>query len=53
MRGDARQQGALFSYISPGQRVPAVHPLRPPRQMVEEVLQELSPCFDRMYAKKE
>src|SRR3990172_7559511 len=50
MRGDDRQQGAMFSYLSPEQRVPADHPLRPIRQMVEEVLQELSPRFNRMYA---
>jgi hypothetical protein len=50
MRGDDRQQGAMFSYVSAEQRVPAGHPLRPVRQMVDEVLQELSPRFDRMYA---
>jgi len=50
MRGDDRQQGARFSYVSPEQRVPADHPLRPIREMVEEVLQELSSRFDRMYA---
>ena len=50
MRGDDRQQGAMFSYVSPEQRVPADHPLRPIREMVDEVLQELSPRFDRMYA---
>ena len=50
MRGDDRQQGAMFSYVSPEQRVPADHPLRPIRQMVDEVLQGLSPRFDRMYA---
>jgi len=38
MRGDDRQQGAMFSYISPEQRVPADHPLRPIREMVDEVL---------------
>jgi len=50
MRGDDQQQGAMFSYVSPEQRVPAEHPLRPIRQMVDEVLQQLSPRFDRMYA---
>ena len=50
MRGDDRQQGAMFSYLSPEQRVPHDHPLRPIRQMVEEVLRELSPRFNRMYA---
>ena len=50
MRGDDRQQGAMFSYLSPEQRVPADHPLRPIRRSVDEVLKELSPRFDRMYA---
>ena len=50
MRGDDRQPGAMFSYLSPEQRVPADHPLRPIRQMVDEVLQELSPRSDWMYA---
>src|SRR5579862_54161 len=50
MRGDDQQQGAMFSYVSPEQRVPAEHPLRPIRGMVDEVLQQLSPRFERMYA---
>jgi len=40
----------MFSYLSPEQRVPRDHPLRPMRQMVDEVLKGLSPRFDRMYA---
>ena len=51
MRGDDRQQGAMFSYISPEQRVPADHPLRPIRTMVDEVLRGLSPQFDALYAR--
>jgi transposase len=50
MRGDDIQQGAMFSYLSPEQRVPADHPLRPIRQMVDRVLSRLSPCFEGMYA---
>ncbi len=50
MRGDDIQQGAVFSYLSPEQRVPADHPLRPVRQMVDTVLKRLSPCFEAMYA---
>ena len=50
MRGVDRQQGARFSYLSPEQRVPADHPLRAIRQMVDQALQELSSRFDRMYA---
>jgi transposase len=51
MRGDDRQQAAMFSYLSPEQRVPADHPLRPIRQMVDDVLRGLSPQFDGLYAR--
>jgi transposase len=50
MRGDDILQGAMFSYLSPEQRVPADHPLRPIRQMVDTVLKRLSPRFEAMYA---
>jgi transposase len=50
MRGDDIQQGAMFSYLSPEQRVPAHHPLRPIRRMVDTVLKRLSPRFEAMYA---
>jgi transposase len=51
MRGDDQQQAAMFSYISPEQRVPADHPLRPIRAMVDEILRGLSPPFDALYAR--
>lgn len=50
MRGDDRQQGAMFSYISPEARVPAEHPLRTLRAMVDQVLAELSPQLEQLYA---
>jgi len=49
MRGQDRQQGAMFSYISPEDRVPAEHPLRPVREMADVALKALSPVFDQMY----
>ena len=49
-RGDDFQQDAMFSYLSPEQRVPADHPLRPIRQMVDTVLKRLSPRFEGLYA---
>jgi transposase len=52
MRGDDLQQGGMFSYLSPEQRVPANHPLRPIRQMVDRVLKRLSPRFEAMYAER-
>ena len=51
MRGDDQQQAAMYSYISPEQRVPADHPLRPIRSMVDDVLRGLSRDFDRLYAR--
>ena len=51
MRGTDQQQSHVFSYISPEQRVPRDHPLRPIRTMVDEILKQLSPQFNKMYAK--
>src|ERR1035437_5688777 len=51
MRGTDQQQGHVFSYISPEQRVRKDHPLRPIRTMVDKVLKELSPEFNKMYSK--
>jgi transposase len=41
----------MYSYLSPEQRVPADHPLRPIREMTERVLVGMSGRFDEMYAK--
>jgi transposase len=40
----------MFSYLSPEERVPAKHPLRPIRLMVDEVLKALSPAFSGLYS---
>jgi len=50
MRGDDRQQAGMWSYISPEQRVPADHPLRSIRAMVDTILAELSPEFATLYS---
>jgi transposase len=50
MRGKDTQQSAMFSYVSPEGRVPADHPLRPIRKMVDAALKGLSRSFQRMYA---
>ena len=50
MRGDAIEPDAMFSYVSPAQRVPQDHPLRAVRMMVDVVLQELSPEFQKLYS---
>src|SRR5450631_3639576 len=51
MRGKDEQQLDVFSYVSPEQRVPQDHPLRPLRVMTEEALRELQPRFHKLYAK--
>jgi transposase len=51
MRGDDRQQREMWSYISADERVPPDHPLRPMRKIVNGVLRDLSPLFERLYSK--
>jgi len=51
MRRDDEQQQAMYSYISPEQRVPQDHPLRPIRRMVNRVLKELSPMLGGLYSR--
>lgn len=50
MRGPDQKQDAMFSYVSPEQRVPADHPLRQIRKLVDAVLQEMSPQFGKLYS---
>src|ERR1700682_2727851 len=50
MRGPDHQQSAIFSYLSPEQRVPSDHPLRAVRQMADTILAQLSLLFSRMYS---
>lgn len=50
MRGTDIQQSSMFSYLSPEERVPANHPLRPIRRMVDDALKALSPSFSRLYS---
>jgi len=51
MRGDDRQSDAMFSYVSAEQRVPADHPLRAIRALVDDVLRDMTREFDRLYAR--
>src|SRR5678816_1296804 len=41
----------MFSYISPNKRVPQDHPLRRIRVIVDRVLEQLSPRFNKLYAR--
>ena len=40
----------MFSYVSAEERIPADHPLRAIRTLVDEILRELSRDFSRLYA---
>ncbi|MCA1680991.1 MAG: IS5 family transposase [Actinobacteria bacterium] len=50
MRGPDDQTKDMFSYLSPEERVRPDHPLRPIRQMTDQVLRKLSARFARMYS---
>src|SRR6266542_5544938 len=50
MRGLDIQQSAMFSYLSPEQRVPSDHPLRAIRQITDRILAKLSRVFREMYS---
>ncbi len=50
MRGDDRQTGWMFSYVSPDERVPVDHPLRVIRRLTDAIFGRLSPEFDRLYS---
>jgi transposase len=51
MRGLDHQQSAMFSYLSPEQRVPLDHPLRGIRHVTDRILKELTNLFTKMYSK--
>ena len=50
MRGDDQQlQTGMFSYVALEDRIPADHPLRGVRKLVDKVLAEMSTDFDGLY----
>ena len=51
MRGVDRRGCGLFSYVDLEARVPADHPLRAIRVLVDEALAALSPDFADLYSK--
>lgn len=51
MRGSDIQKTEMWSYVTPEQRVPQDHPLRPIREMVNTVLKALSPKFEPLYSR--
>jgi transposase len=51
MRGSDLNQSAIYSYVSPEERVPADHPLRPIREMCDAALNTLSRRFAPLYSR--
>ena len=49
MRGSDATSGSLFSYVDLEDRVPAKHPLRTIRAIVNDVLVALDAEFERLY----
>ena len=50
MRGSDKQSGSLFSYVDLEERVPAGHPLRKIKSVVDAALVSLDADFERLYA---
>ena len=50
MRGSDTRSGELFSYVDLEQRIPANHPLRKIRQLVNDVLMSLDAEFAKLYS---
>jgi len=50
MRGSDEQNGSLFSYVNLEERVPARHPLRKIKAVVDPALSNLDADFDQLYA---
>ena len=52
MRGTDETTGALFSYVDLEGRIPARHPLRKVREIVNDALASMDAEFDRLYARE-
>jgi transposase len=52
MRGQAKSQPEFLTLLSPESVVPAKHPLREIKRRVDQVLKEMNPLFNRMYAQE-
>jgi len=50
VRSKDYQHASIWTTLSPEEAVPADHPLRPIRKMVNEILAELSPAFAPLYS---
>jgi transposase len=50
MRGDDQQQAAMFSYLTLAQRIPADHPARQIRVLVDRALVRMDAEFEKLYS---
>lgn len=50
MRGETSKQSELFSYVSLESRIPADHPIRKIRKVVDKALADMDSAFDDMYS---
>lgn len=50
MRGETSTQSGLFSYVSLESRIPADHPIRKIRNVVDKALADMNSAFDDMYS---
>ena len=50
MRGGPEETKQLFSYVDMEDRIPADHPLRAVRRLVDEVLAKMSAQFAKLYS---
>ena len=50
MRGSTDHQVTMLALVDPDQLIPADHPIRRVKPIVEEALRELEPILARMYS---
>ena len=50
MRGDDQKQAAMFSYLTLAQRIPADHPARQVRVLVDRALERMDAELEKLYS---
>jgi transposase len=50
MRGEERKQTAMYSYVTLGQRIPAGHPVRGIRVLVDRALARMDAELEQLYS---